>query len=290
MSAPAPRVLVDRAFRLAENPVWDGERNRVLWTDIEAGEVFAMDWGGGGAGAVERLYHGPKVGGFTLQRDGSVLLFRERDVAVLDARGGVRTVLDAPNDKATRFNDCMALPSGAVIAGTISHPRTDAGLHSLSVDGMFVHVAAETGISNGLSLSPPPDHRWVYWTCSTTNRIYRYAFDARTDALGARTILHQAPEGTGTPDGLTVDAAGRLYSARWGGSMVAVIDPESGAILQRIAVPGKHATSCVFAGPELDVLVVTIAEGPIVAVEGVGRGLAEFRSGILTPSASRTAP
>jgi hypothetical protein len=36
----------------------------------------------------------------------------------------------------------------------------------------------------------------------------------------------------------------------------------------------------VFAGPELDVLVVTIAEGPIVAIPGSGRGIPEFRSAV----------
>jgi len=283
-----PRILVERkgGFRLAENPLWDAERSRLLWTDIDASEVFAMDWD---SRAVERIYHAPKpggkVGGFTVQRDGSLLLFRERDVALLDERGKVRSILGAPNDKASRFNDCLALPSGAVIAGTFSHPRTDAGLHYLSRTGMFLHIAAETGISNGLALSP--DHKWLYWTCSTTSRIYRYAFDPKTDAVGGvgpRTILHQAPEGTGTPDGLTVDADGRLYSARWGGRAVLILDPKTGEIIDRLEMPGNHVTSCVFAGPDLDVLVVTIAEGPIVAVQGVGRGLAEFRSAVtLTP-------
>ena len=269
-------MVVGRGFRLAENPLWDAQRHRLLWTDIDAGEVFAMDWA---TRAVASIYSGPKVGGFTVQRDGSLLLFRETDLALLDEAGAVRSILDAPDDRAARFNDCLALPSGAVIAGTFSHPRTDAGLHYLARDGMFVHIAAETGISNGLALSP--DHTWLYWTCSTTERIYKYAFNPKTDALGERTVLHTAPKGSGTPDGLTVDTAGRLYSARWGGGAVLVLDPESGAILDRIEMPGAHATSCVFAGPELDVLVVTIAEGPIVAIEGVGRGAAEFRSDVL---------
>jgi len=277
-----PRVIVDRTFKLAENPLWDADRSRLLWTDIDAGDIFAMDWA---SMKVARIYHGPKVGGFTLQRDGTVLLFRERDVAELDERGRVRSILGAPNDKATRFNDCLALPSGAVIAGTFSHPRTDAGLHYLSRNGMFLHIAAETGISNGIALSP--DHKWLYWTCSTTSRIHSYAFDSATDVLGPRTILHQAPQGTGTPDGLTVDADGRLYSARWGGNAVLMLDPDTGAITDRIEMPGGvggHVTSCVFAGPNLDVLVVTIAEGPIVAVDGIGRGLPEFRSAVmLTP-------
>ncbi len=277
MTARRPNVLVDSAggFRLAENPLWDANRSRLLWTDIDAGAVYAMDWA---TRAVSRIYTGPKVGGFTLHGDGALLLFRERDVAILDHKGAPRPILDAPDDRCDRFNDCLALPSGAVIAGTYSHPRTDAGLHYLSREGMFVHIAAETGISNGLALSP--DHRWVYWTCSTTERIYRYPFNPKTDALGERTILHTAPPSTGTPDGLTVDADGLLYSARWGGSVVLVLDPESGAILDRIAVPGAHATSCAFAGPDLDVLVVTIAEGPIVAIGGVARGLPEFRSTI----------
>lgn len=269
------RVIVDRTCKLAENPLWDGEGSRLVWTDIDAGAVFAMDWA---SRVVSQIYAGPKVGGFTLQRDGALLLFREKDVATLDARGVVSPILDIPDPRVDRFNDCLSLPSGAVIAGTYSHHRVDAGLHYLSRNGMFLHIAAETGISNGLALSP--DHRWLYWTCSTTSRIYRYAFDAKADVLGPRSIVHQAPEGTGTPDGLTVDTDGRLYSARWGGSAVVIVDPSTGAITERLDVAGTNVTSCVFAGPDLDVLVVTIANGPIVALEGIATGVAEFRSDI----------
>lgn len=275
-------VIAEGPFRLAEGPVWDAARSRLVWTDIEAGTVWAMDWA---SRRVERMYQGPMVGGMALQRDGALLLFRERDVAVLGEDGVARSVAPLPALPATvtRCNDCLALPSGGVLVGTISHPREDAGLLHLSPGGVWSEIARETGISNGLALSG--DLRWLYWTDSTHRRIVRFPFDAATDAVGGAELVHRAAEGEGTPDGLTMDAEGRLWSARWGGGCVVGIDPESGGVVERIAVgaPGANVTSCVFAGgagPELDVLVVTINTGPIVAVHGVGRGVAEFRAAI----------
>jgi sugar lactone lactonase YvrE len=74
----------DFACELAENPLWDLERNCVYWTDITAGKMYSLDLN---SGLHRLIYQGPTVGGFTLQQDGKLLLFRVDDIALIEQNG-----------------------------------------------------------------------------------------------------------------------------------------------------------------------------------------------------------
>ena len=89
------------------------------------------------------------------------------------------------------------------------------------------------------------------------------------------------------PDGLTVDAAGGVWSAKWGGSRVVRYDAD-GTVSEVIDSPVSQPTSCAFGGPDLDVLYVTSASvgldpdeaaatpaGAVLAVQPGVRGIAE---------------
>jgi len=62
----------------------------------------------------------------------------------------------------------------------------------------------------------------------------------------------------GTPDGLTVDSAGDLWVAIYGGGQVRRYSPD-GVLREVLAVPAAQTTSCAFAGARLDRLYVTTA-------------------------------
>ena len=57
---------------------------------------------------------------------------------------------------------------------------------------------------------------------------------------------------------MTVDAAGDLWVAIYGGGRVHRYSPD-GVLLQALMVPAKQSTSCAFAGPGLHRLYVTTA-------------------------------
>ena len=117
----------------------------------------------------------------------------------------------------------------------------------------------ETGItvSNGPTWSA--DGRTLYFNDTAPNRILAYDFDPEAGTLsGRRTWLRLAP-GEGYPDGMTTDAAGRLWICHWGGACVSCHDPASGDELARIVLPAAHITDCAFGGPDLRTLYITSA-------------------------------
>ncbi len=63
----------------------------------------------------------------------------------------------------------------------------------------------------------------------------------------------------GSPDGMTLDAEGKLWVALFRGGGVSRWDPATGRLLEFISVPAPNPTSCAFGGPNLDRLYITTA-------------------------------
>jgi len=240
---------------LCENPLWDTRTGRVLWTDIDSGRVFscALD-----SNEPELLYQGTSVGGFTMQEDGSLLLFRETDVCRLGADGRVAKLIDFHHAGSKRFNDVIADPMGRVFAGTIGRGGGSGGLFLFECDGSHRMVAGGTDCSNGLGFSP--DGSTLYWTCSTRRVIFAFDYERAEGRIANQRVFATAGEGDGIPDGLAVDREGNVFSARWGAaeSGVVVYDQQGGEIL-RIRQPAKAVASLCFAGANLDRIVATAA-------------------------------
>ncbi|MGY3848940.1 SMP-30/gluconolactonase/LRE family protein [Streptomyces hydrogenans] len=109
-------------------------------------------------------------------------------------------------------------------------------------------------MSNGLGWSP--DGTLLYYADSPTRRVDVFDYDPATGALSGRRPF--AVLDRGYPDGLTVDAEGNVWVAVWGGGEVLALTP-GGVLHARVELPASHVTSCAFAGPDLDVLVITTA-------------------------------
>ena len=84
-------------------------------------------------------------------------------------------------------------------------------------------------------------------------------------------VYHRSKD-EGEPDGLTVDAEGYVWSARWNGSAVYRYSPEGEVDLQ-IKLPAKKVTSLTFGGEELnDVYITTALNEGTKREEGKGAG------------------
>ena len=58
---------------------------------------------------------------------------------------------------------------------------------------------------------------------------------------------------------MAIDAGGRLWIGLWGGGCVICVDPATGRIVERLAVPAELATACAFGGADGEELFVTSA-------------------------------
>jgi sugar lactone lactonase YvrE len=250
--APAPIVSV--RCELAENPIWDARRERFYWTDIPADKIHSC---GPGGQDLKTYQTGASVGGFTLQKDGSLLLFRVNDFCVYDLEKGVLSSVPVSMEGARRFNDVIAAPDGSVLAGTIGKTADSGGLYHFTPSGHARKLFSGTGCSNGMGFSP--DLRTFYWTCSTTRKIFSFVWMPEGPDVDSKKVFYDVPEGEGIPDGMTVDTRGHIWTARWDGYRVLELDP-SGCKVQEIRYPRGRVSSVCFGGSEYDILFATVAE------------------------------
>ena len=254
MSAPVAVAL--EPCSTGENPLWHAGENALYWTDIPAGKLFRFD---PADGIYRKVYEGEPVGGFTVQADGSLLLFRVSDFARFDPATGSLSILRTFRDEGMqRFNDVMADPEGRVFAGTIGTDDRGGGLYRVDTDGTVTRLFRGTRVSNGMGFTP--DLRRMYWTDSTAKTISVFEYDRATGSLANPAIVHAAGPADGTPDGMVVDAEGNLWSARWDGHAILKIAPD-GSVLERHAFPVAKVSALCFAGPDLDQFYVTTAGG-----------------------------
>lgn len=253
ISLPNARPWISLDGKLCENPLWDVATQTLYWTDIDAGLLYSHDWV---ANQTTQIYQGPKVGGFTFQADGSLLLFRTNDIAVRHRDGRVEVRATFSDDRDARFNDVIADPVGRVFAGTIGTTSTSGALYRVDLDGSRERVVEGTGCSNGMAFSP--DLGTFYWVCSSRRKVFAFPYDSNTGRLGDSRVVYESDDGI--PDGLTIDREGNLYLARWEASEYRVIVlSANGEVLGQQQVGAKCTTSACFCGPELKHLAITSA-------------------------------
>jgi len=280
-----PELIADYQCVTGENPLWHPDEQRVYWTDIPTGRLFRYD---PASGHHEQIYQGEQVGGFTIQADGALLLFMERGHVATWRDGALTTVIDEiPAERETRFNDVMADPQGRVYCGTIS-PRWDEGeqatrrgrLYRLNPDLTLTVLLEGVGVSNGMGFTP--DRRQMYYTDTPTLEISLFDYDEATGALTNRRPFVRIPDdpAEGAPDGMTMDAEGCVWSARWGGGCLVRYAPD-GRELARVRFPARKVSSAIFGGPDYADLYVTTAGGHQKDVDGPGSGaLYRLRPGV----------
>jgi len=272
-----PELIADYACRTGEGPLWHPLEGRVYWCDIPAGRLFRYD---PATGAHEMFYEGEVVGGFTIQEDGALLLFGAGGSVRVWRDGLATTVIDRiPGEEDSRFNDVIADPAGRVFCGTMSSPSHAGRLYRLDPDGSLRVVVERVGTSNGMGFTP--DRRGMYYTDTRAREIYLYDYDAASGEIANRRVfVRLGDDEPGGPDGMTVDAEGYVWSARWDGGALYRYAPD-GSQVQRVSFPARKVSSVIFGGPEYTDMYVTTAGGQDKAKEGAGAGaLFRLRTGV----------
>jgi sugar lactone lactonase YvrE len=251
-------IDIERAFAagdaLGEGPLWVPGEAALYWVDI-TGERFHRWEPRTGAHAVYPV--GTALGVLRIRRSGGLLLGTGRGLAVWDGPKAELRVVADPEGGAPgmRFNDGAVDRRGRFWAGTMG--RGPVGhLYRLDADGSLQEMVAGLSTSNGIGWSP--DNRTMYLTDSPLQVIWAYDFDLETGRIANRRPFVETPNEDGVPDGLTVDAEGCVWSARWSGWRVTRYDPTGRDILT-LRLPVSHPTACAFGGPGLDELFITSA-------------------------------
>jgi D-xylonolactonase len=262
-----PELLADYRCVVGEGPLWHPDEQRLYWIDIPTGRIFRYEHA---SGTHEQCYGGEVVGGFTIQADGALLLFMARGAVKIWREGELTTVIDEiPGERESRFNDVIADPAGRVFCGTMPTENQLGRLYRLDTDGTLTVLLDGIGVSNGMGFTR--DRERMYFTDSAKREIYLFDYDQATGALTDQRVFVQTPEGEGIPDGMTVDAEGCVWSARWDGRCLVRYAPDGTEVL-RINFPAKKVSSVTFGGTDYTDIYVTTAGGDRKAQEGPGAG------------------
>jgi sugar lactone lactonase YvrE len=242
--------------RLGEGPLWDAAAQRVRWVDIVAGTVLSARLDGSCLLDVSCHRVDATVGAVALADDGGLLVAGTKALVHLRPDGSRAVGPALLPDGPSRLNDAQVDPSGAVVVGSLSRDGCTGREVLLRVgpDGAVTVLDDDLTLSNGLGWSP--DGRTFYSIDSGPGLLWRRPWDPATGAAGPRSLLVRFDDAT--PDGMCVDAEGRLWVAMWGAGQVRCLGPD-GHLLGVVEVAAAHTTSCAFVGPALDVLLVTTA-------------------------------
>lgn len=273
MTNSRPELIADHRCHTGEGPLWHPDEKRLYWVDIPNGRLFRYD---PTTGEHDKCYETDTIGGFTIQADGTLLLFEDKGSVEVWRDGKRETVIEEiPAERDSRFNDVITDPNGRVFCGTMPTDERLGRLYRLDCDGTFTEVVDSVDIPNGLGFTADREH--MYFTESIEKKIYKYKYDEDTGGIAERKVFLDLTDEEGIPDGMTVDAEGYVWSARWDGGCLVRYAPD-GTEDRRVEFPAKKVSSVIFGGENYADLYVTTALGPgegtpgTKVEEGVGAG------------------
>ncbi len=248
-------------FGLGEGPLWDPQRRRVLWVDVDAGTVHEGGLDGGQV-VLRRSWH--------LDRTvGAVVCSAAGDLLVAGAQGLI-TVTEAGSfpgpaivtQPTRRLNDGGCDPAGNFLVGTLALDGTRGRevLVRVERDQAVTILDDDLTLSNGLAWSA--DGTLLYSVDTLPGVVWVRSYDAVSGAVGTRRMWLRVADGG--PDGICMDAEEHLWIAIWGAGQVRRYAPD-GRLAGIVDVPAPHTSSVAFVGDRLDQLLITTATSGLAA-------------------------
>jgi sugar lactone lactonase YvrE len=242
---------------LAEGPVWDPVRQRVLWVDIEAAAVLEGELRDGVVQRTARhRFHGT-VGAVVPAEDGRLLVAGHQRLVLTDPNGAaLATRPMIPQERRSRLNDGGCDPAGRFLVGSMALDDREGEEHLWRLEGHggLTVLDDDLTVSNGLAWSP--DGTRLHSVDSEPGTIWVRGYDVGSGETGPRELFCRVDDAT--PDGMCADADGNLWVAMFGAGEVRCYDPQ-GEQVATVRVDAPNTTSVAFVGPDLATLLVTSA-------------------------------
>jgi sugar lactone lactonase YvrE len=243
--------LTDPITFHGEGPVFSPAWGGLSLVDMFAGDVLTLD----AAGSVSRRHIDTVAAALRPRIGGGAVIAVERGFALENTDGTLLRLPELWSDTSVRMNEGGTAPDGSFYCGSMAYDqRAGAGsLYRLAPDGTVSVALPRVTISNGLGWSP--DGSLAYYNDTPTGRIAVFDWSADTGLTGMRTFA-TIPDEDGSPDGLTVDSAGGVWVALYGGGAVRRYTPQ-GDLDDVIEVGAERVTACTFGGEDLSRLYIT---------------------------------
>lgn len=248
-----------------EGPIWWNDS--LLYVDIEQHKIIQFT---PSTGEEVEIPVGERVGTVVPRTSGGLVAAGDNGLYFIDAAGDKLEIVDPEPEKSdNRFNDGKCSPDGHFFAGTISLVKKtgDASLYKLDKNGELSEAFGPVTNSNGLAWSL--DGKTMFYIDTPRQEIL--AFDYNDGKLSNMREVVDTKHIAASPDGMTIDAEGKLWVAFCHGACVARFCPESGEELSRVDVPCLETTACAFGGENLDELYVTTGVHKSEVEEHAGR-------------------
>lgn len=257
MNVLRAQPATQQIYGLAEGPVWDGNRGRVIWVDINAGRIHFGELSGAMIVPGEFLTFSETVGAVVCSAAGELLVAGSHGLQVVAGDGSVSSGAQVlPPGKSSRLNDGGCDPLGRFLVGSMAldNRTRDDVLVRIENSGEVTTLDDDLTLSNGLAFSPAGDR--LYSTDTVPGLIWARRYDATSGAFGVREVLLDL--GEDSPDGLCVDTDGNLWIAIWGTGQVRCYSP-AGNQLATVEVAAPNVSSVAFVGEDLGTLLITTA-------------------------------
>jgi len=270
------RAISEVTSDLGEGPIWSADTNSVTWTDITQNTFHTADID---TGKTMSFGVPSMVGAIAHSKDGGYIAATQKGFARIGVDGKYSPLHSfLPDDM--RMNDGKVDPSGRFWAGSmaLSFEKGRGSLYVLEKDNSYRSILDDITLSNGMGWSP--DAQYFYYIDSVPGVLKRFDYDLYTGHISNPKDLITFDSSSGIPDGMSMSSDGKIVIALWDGGRIEIYEP-SGEKVSEITLGVSRPTSCTFAGPNRDILIVSTASqgidradeplaGKILAVTGTG--------------------